>query len=775
MRARCAVTARGRRPSLSQAVLYGVQRALLRYLYCVREEQDGEALFLSNRGQRISERGVQHRVRYYAEAEGLKVTAEHLIHRGRTRRAAGDPGSAARALGFARPDAVRRRYRAPAGRPEPVPADDDAPHPFLEPLNGTHLGAMPAPRGTRLPPPTRQDLWFRLEEEIVRRARLPHPAARRWREVTGLADATPAERVNAYAAPVASMVKALEAGGNLPRGVASILADEVRRATYASDAGLLSLHQRLLEVSSDVAVWSRIHACYPAVSAKTRDLRAEASAAAAPSDRGDWPEVALAMLIFGSPERVIGWADQVLSTREGQEVLWTLVGTQWDRLSRIRDCAIAYYRLPEPSAPRSEVDAALVIACIAGLVLCEPTAVERGRVSQAVEEPALMYFMDTVTVVLYQLLRMLGHFTDATPPSAIGDDRLFVRVFEREWDRLLPFTNGFFGFAVVPRVSYDDMMRYQRLRYRPYGRLESIPYEVGDYLVHQAKGSMHFLRPFVADRLQDAFYDCISPLFGPLVFTYQGKIADALLESEDGPDDPGEALDMAGELAMTRFHEAYDRYDFYQHPPGGPAATISGGVIGWRRRQDMRHLADQLGLTGEPPRTPFAAYARGHLRRLMFRAWRDLKLHKRGRVVSGPGKRSYLSVSRLAAKCKCSADVLRRLDIVLQPIRVRDVFRRQQTLGRKDLSPSTRLYPNDAAFVERVRSLLSVRSGVDRRLEEDDECTRTAFARRHRLSVWRLMTLERRGIVKPRREGRFVIYDAYQRRVALAHLRPSPR
>ena len=127
----------------------------------------------------------------------------------------------------------------------------------------------------------------------------------------------------------------------------------------------------------------------------------------------------MAGLTFGSPERPLGWADQVLRTREGQGVLKDLLLSQWDQLRRMRDCAIAYYALREPTCPRAEVDAALVVAAIAGLVLCEPTAVERGRVSQVVERPALMYFLDTVTVVLYQLLRLLGRVVRAR--AAVGD------------------------------------------------------------------------------------------------------------------------------------------------------------------------------------------------------------------------------------------------------------------------------------------------------------------------------------------------------------------
>ena len=52
---------------------------------------------------------------------------------------------------------------------------------------------------------------------------------------------------------------------------------------------------------------------------------------------------------------------------------------------------------------------------------------------------------------------------------------------------------------------------------------------------------------------------------------------------------------MAEELVMAVLREAYDRYDFYQHPPGGPATTLSGGVIGWRRREDLRELAGGSG------------------------------------------------------------------------------------------------------------------------------------------------------------------------------------
>ena len=132
--------------------------ALLRYLSLVRTGVDGEAMFLSSRGGAISERAVQHRVRQCAAAAGVAVTVRDLIALGRARRAGGDAARAAQVLGFARPDAVRRRY-APAERePEPAAAEEGEPHPFLEALAGEHPGGMPAAPGTRRRPPARQDM-----------------------------------------------------------------------------------------------------------------------------------------------------------------------------------------------------------------------------------------------------------------------------------------------------------------------------------------------------------------------------------------------------------------------------------------------------------------------------------------------------------------------------------------------------------------------------------------------------------------------------------------
>ena len=67
-------------------------------------------------------------------------------------------------------------------------------------------------------------------------------------------------------------------------------------------------------------------------------------------------------------------------------------------------------------------------------------------------------------------------------------------------------------------------------------------------------------------------------------------------------------------------------------------------------------------------------------------------------MVQGPDGTHYRTVSRLAAACRCSTDRLRRLDDVLKPVRVADVFPPGRALGRGDLPGSARLYPYGAAF-----------------------------------------------------------------------------
>jgi len=725
--ARQLIVGSGRR--LRRLHLSSAQRPLRRYLYQVREKQAGEALFLSNRGRRISERAVQHRVRHHAAEAEVDVTVADLIELGRRRRASGDPKHAARELGFARPDAVRRRYGLPEGDTKPAPADHTPPHPFLEPIDGTSPGAMPAPPGQERPASGRADLWARLEAGCTR----------------------------ASGARAASAVRAVAQAGELSRRVAGILGDETTRAACASDTGLLLLREHVLAASPDLQMWSRLHARYPAVRAQVKET----------ADRpglyeNGWPDAALAMLTFGSPQRVIECTKQVLAAPEAESLVWALVAGQWEQLSRLRQCAIEYYDLPASAAARSDLDAALVVAGIAGLVLCEPSAVERGRVSQVVEEPAVMYFLDTVTVVLYQLLRLLGHAVEAAPLSEIEDDRLFVRAFEREWDRLLPHTNGFFGFAVVPRLSYEDMVRYHWLRYKPYGRLDSIPYEVGDYLVHQAKGSMHFLRPFLPDQVQDAFYDCVRPLYSPLLESIRRKAEWALTQKHQ-EQDRDEILDRAQQETEAAFREAYDRYDFYHHPPGREQTQICCGLLGWRRRSDLQELGGALGIACEEVRTPFAAYARGALLRLIKRLRRESIGKSQGVRVQAPDSRGWFyTINRMARRFRRSAPSLRRLDDVLKPQRVSEVFG-EHRMGRRGLPGTARLYPADADSLEEYQRILDAGHP---RLEAEGLRTEKEVAEWLDVEVWWLRSRRDQGLLEADRRGHFVVYDAEQRIVA---------
>jgi len=419
-------------------------------------------------------------------------------------------------------------------------------------------------------------------------------------------------------------------------------------------------------------------------------------------------EELVAYHLLGDLGQAVSWMAEVVGTVIGQALLWTLADAYWEKLQWAKACAIEYYEMDDDPAIDAEVNAALVAALIVALVVCDPDAVRRAQVSPVVERPMLMYLLDTVHTVFCLLLRMLGHAPDALPLEEIASDREFIRRFEAEWDRLLPYSNGFFGFAVVPRLSYEAMAYYHRLRYRPRGRLDSIAYEVGDYLVHQAKGSMHFLRPFLPTRVQDAFFDCIKPLFGRLLWTVASKLAEAMGTDFDGLE---EAVEKAEGQVGESLRQAFDRYDFYQHPPGRPATRVSGGVLGVRRRADLRRLAQTMGLPVKPARTPFAAYAQGRLMRMLLRDRGALKEGGVGLTLPAPRTGDwYCTISRMAARCGCSTHALRRLNGVLKPVRVRDVFPGGKVPGHPLLPASTRLYRADAESVERVKAEVQRRS-----------------------------------------------------------------
>jgi len=704
--------------------------ALLRHLRAMQAGSGDEALFLSNRGDRVSERAVQHRVAHYARQVGVDVSVEDIIDFGRLKRATAPPKWAAEELGYARADVVRERYKRPDVQEDIQETVGDATvaDSALAPVDGAPMGARPMPSGAGPRRATKADVWARLEHEARQDAKLPPLMAGVWEELKFGGWLEPGEWLKQYADPVTQVLRRLEEeidrdGSSEGRGRRVEAAAGLRRLSSMedlpreaeSDDGLLKLRAVLLASHSGLEMSSRlVRASSETDPAFLRwfaeevtdddGLRETLLRCAEAGEQEDYVnpfEELVAYQLLGDPMQAVSWMAEVVGTVVGQALLWTLIDAYWQELQWAKVCAIEYYEIDDDPAIDAEVNAALVAALIVALVVCDPNAVRRAQVSPVVERPALMYLLDTLHTEFYLLLRMLGHVPDALPLEQLDDSGEFVARFEAEWDRLLPYTNGFFGFAVVPRLSYEAMAYYHRLRYRPRGRLDSIAYEVGDYLVHQAKGSMHFLRPFLPTRMQDAFFDCIKPLFGRLLWTVASKLAEVMAADFDGLD---EALEKAEARVGKSLRQAFDRYDFYQHPPGRPATRVSGGVLGVRRRADLRRLAQTMGLPVKPARTPFAAYAQGRLMRMLLRDRRALKEGGVGLTLLAPRTGDwYCTISRMAARCGCSSHALRRLDGVLKPARVQDLFPGGKVPGHRLLPPSTRLYRADAESVEGVK------------------------------------------------------------------------
>jgi site-specific recombinase XerC len=718
--------------------LYSARRPLLGYVHYVRDFQSGEALFLNCRGERIGPGTIRHRVEKYRELVGADITAADLIREGRRRRAARDPEYAAKELGFARSGVVQRRYQKQA-------AFSDSTDGRSEDSDTVDAAQAVAPSWLD----ERRRSWATWESRAADAAKAPRPAGEVWRAATRL-HAGPADRIRALAQPVAEVLEAL---GEEDATATDDPAPDL-------EAELLQLHRQMRDDLPGLRVWAGMIQRYPDVHRRVKRLRGR-------EDEAEWTDVALAEIIFGSPERVLDWSDQVLSTFEGQRIIWRLISGQRNRLLWVRECAAEYYGVPSDDRSGRTMDAALVVACVAGLVLCGPDAVERARASEVVEEPATMYFLDTVSVVLHQLLRLLGLVTKTSSVSSDQEDSAFGDAFEREWDELLSYANGFFGFAVIPRVSYEDMVRYHTLRYAPHGDLAKMPYEVGDYLVHQAKASGHFLRPIMEGQLREAFFDCVRPLYDKLLRSFVGKARGALTQrvrDQDG----NEIFARATEEVEAAFREAYDRYDFYQHPPGAPRTTVSSGLLGFRRRGDIRRLADELGVDCEQARTPFAAYARGHLRRAIVKLQResledqDQSKQKKGLVIEDPKGQCYRTIEALARWVKRSASYLRDLDDLLQPVRVSDVFDGPHS-NRKGLHDNTRLYPADGDSLDSYKELLQEQHP---RLAAEGLRTERQTAARLGVSVWWLRSRRERGLLEAGQKGRFVVYNAAQRQAA---------
>jgi hypothetical protein len=94
------------------------------------------------------------------------------------------------------------------------------------------------------------------------------------------------------------------------------------------------------------------------------------------------------------------------------------------------------------------------------------------------------HLLDTTRTFLHGLLQLRYLELDAL------DDKSFRETFEREWQRLLEFRGLFFDFRVIPKLSWDDFVRYQEL---PRGDA-SIRQALSCYVTHQALVYPHLLK-----------------------------------------------------------------------------------------------------------------------------------------------------------------------------------------------------------------------------------------------------------------------------------------
>ena len=141
-----------------------------------------------------------------------------------------------------------------------------------------------------------------------------------------------------------------------------------------------------------------------------------------------------------------------------------------------------------------------------------------------------------------------------------------------------------------------------------------------------------------------------------------------------------------------------------------------------RRRADLRRLAKSMGLPIKPARTPFAAYARGRLDRMLLRERAALRDGPPGLLLgSSKTGKWYYTIARMAHKCGRSTHVLRRLDHVLKPVRVRDVFPKGKVGGHPLLPGDTRLYLADPESVEHVKAQVLKRSRARATTGEKEE------------------------------------------------------
>lgn len=211
-------------------------------------------------------------------------------------------------------------------------------------------------------------------------------------------------------------------------------------------------------------------------------------------------------------------------------------------------------------------------------------------------------------------------------PTRHLDDASFRRVFEKCWPELMQFRGVKFDFRVVPTLSPQDFVRYQKL---PRGD-KDIRAMISSYIVHQATAYPHLLEPVVPDLIRRVYRERIREMYTLLVQKVVKRVLAGL----------GVTRAEAKRLKAGVTRQAWEAYDeavreFRFHVPysGRPSPWGLLGILGLAESEQEREsfdaflrseMAIQLGLanSGEDLRsTDFTPIVFAHYLNERLASW----------------------------------------------------------------------------------------------------------------------------------------------------------
>ena len=338
--------------------------------------------------------------------------------------------------------------------------------------------------------------------------------------------------------------------------------------------------------------------------------------------------------------------------------------------------------------------------------------------------------------------------------AGLTDDDIFRVCFEVEWRRLMDFRGERYDFRVIPKLSFEHVVRYQEL---PQGN-PTIRRMVSAYLVHQSLVYPHvFDVSFPAFR-EVAFDRRIRQIYEPLL---QGITSKAWCHLGLRVPQRQERADVRTQIEAA-FDDFLNEFDFF---PDAPPQLRGRGVLGLNEDPAWQQWIDQVlaemgfGMrTADLSATPFAHYIQQKLRFWLQEHYPDEREWESSESDSliGPDGRRYLSTQGAARRCGVSHHQLRRMDergIVLA-LRAHEVFTESPPPVPRDF----RLYEDTPELVYRV-DIARNRAKTHSSALEGQEVNRKQAALVLGVSVQTLRTLEKAGKVRIVKRGRLVVYD----------------